>query len=65
MNAHIKKVKAAEDAKELFSELENDQKIDERIQKALKGLMIERKRKLSDYKDIMEENNDETDDVSH
>lgn len=65
MNAHIKKVKAVEDAKELFNQLENNQKIDERIQKALRNLTVERKRKLLSDQDIKEENNDEIDDVGY
>ncbi|EJW70773.1 hypothetical protein WUBG_18319, partial [Wuchereria bancrofti] len=62
LNAHIKKVKAVEDAKELYSELENDQKIEERIQKALKNLTVERKRKLLNDEDIEGKDDDETDD---
>lgn len=65
MNAHIKKVKAVEDAKELFNQLENNQKIEERIQKALRNLTVERKRKLLSDQDIKEENNDEIDDVGY
>uniref|UniRef100_A0AAF5RUZ1 Helicase ATP-binding domain-containing protein n=1 Tax=Wuchereria bancrofti TaxID=6293 RepID=A0AAF5RUZ1_WUCBA len=63
LNAHIKKVKAVEDAKELYSELENDQKIEERIQKALKNLTVERKRKLLNDEDIEGKDDDETDDI--
>lgn len=65
LNAHIKKVKAVEDAKELFNQLENNQKIEERIQKALRNLTVERKRKLLSDQDIKEENNDEIDDVGY
>ncbi|VDO75820.1 unnamed protein product [Onchocerca flexuosa] len=65
VKAHIKKFNAVDDAKELFSQLENNQKIDERIQKALKNLTVERKRRLPDNQIIEEKNDDETDDVSH
>uniref|UniRef100_A0A0R3RRC4 Helicase ATP-binding domain-containing protein n=1 Tax=Elaeophora elaphi TaxID=1147741 RepID=A0A0R3RRC4_9BILA len=63
VNAHIKKVKAIEDAKVLFTQLENDKKIDERIQKALGTLTVEWKRKLQDDQTIEEGNDDETDDI--
>ncbi|EFO14058.2 hypothetical protein LOAG_14466 [Loa loa] len=63
LNAHITKVKAVEDAKELFNELENDKKINERIQKALGNLKVERKRKLLGDKDVEGKNDDETDDI--
>ncbi|VDN90419.1 unnamed protein product [Brugia pahangi] len=62
LNAHIKKVKAVEDAKEFYSELENDQKIEERIQKALKNLTVERKRKLLNDEDIEGKDDDDDDD---
>ncbi|KAL4001673.1 DNA repair helicase (rad3) family protein [Acanthocheilonema viteae] len=63
LHAHIKKVKAIEDAKGLFSQLENDQKIDERIKKALGNVVIHPKRKLQDNEDNEEENDNETDEI--
>ncbi|CAG9532995.1 unnamed protein product [Cercopithifilaria johnstoni] len=63
LNAHIKKVKAIEDAKGLFSQLENDQKIDERIKKALGNLVVQQKRRLRDDQDNEEKNDDETDEI--
>lgn len=65
MKAHIKKFNAVDDAKELFTQVENNQKIDERIQKALKNLTVERKRRLPDNENIEEKSDGETDDVSH
>lgn len=65
MNAHIKKVKAVEDAKELFSQLDNDQKINERIKKAVENFVIQQKRKLQNNQDNEEKNDDETDEVSY
>lgn len=65
VNAHIKKVKAIEDAKGLFNQLENDQKVDERIKKALGNLAIQQKRKLWDDQNDEEKDEGETDEVSH
>ncbi|VDK83061.1 unnamed protein product [Onchocerca ochengi] len=63
LKAHIKKFNAVDDAKELFTQVENNQKIDERIQKALKNLTVERKRRLPDNENIEEKSDDETDDI--
>ncbi|VDK79625.1 unnamed protein product [Litomosoides sigmodontis] len=63
LNAHIKKVKAVEDAKELFSQVDNDRKIDERIKKALENFMIEQKRKLQNTQHSEEKNDDEADEI--
>ncbi|KAM3724220.1 ATP-dependent DNA helicase [Dirofilaria immitis] len=63
LKAHIIKSKAIDNAKELFNQLENNQKIDERIQKALKNMTIERKRKLPDNQNVEEEIDNEIDDI--
>uniref|UniRef100_A0A915PGH1 Helicase ATP-binding domain-containing protein n=1 Tax=Setaria digitata TaxID=48799 RepID=A0A915PGH1_9BILA len=63
LKAHVKKFKAVDNAKELFTQLENNQKIDERIEKALKNVTVERKRRLLSKEDIIEEKDEEIDDM--
>ncbi|VDN04442.1 unnamed protein product [Thelazia callipaeda] len=61
LKAHIKKFNAIDSANDLFAQAENDKKIDERIQKALKNIVTERKRRSFHAVDVEEQQNNEDD----